>query len=223
MAYLPNRRPAQGGVYAPGQTPPIFDRSQMAGQMGYGGGGYHPGQTPPFPQGGPAHPMGHQAGQMPYDTPNPYQGYGMGSWFQHLGNQFDTGSSIPTGGFGLSAQQKTALNPFMHDLRQAVGQGRFGGEGGATDPLSLDTSGGVLKALQSLGVDTGNQGAFGLSQDQQSQFLHSLQQFVNGINRQIGPGGPPNRHPGPVPPPPPAGQFPGQYSPGYSPHIPPGY
>lgn len=192
---LPNRM--HHGYYPnnPGQSPPIFDRRQIQ----------QPVQTGQIPGGQlPARPVPGGGGG--------YQGYGIGNMFQRMGNQFDVGSSVPTGGFGFDAQQKAALAPLLQQLpglinnqpgrNQGSGQNVMGPHGG------FDASGGILKALQSLGVDTGNIQGFGIGGDQRQQFLHSLQDFVTGIANR-----PPNRRP--------SGHFPGEDSPGHGGHRPP--
>lgn len=167
-----------------------------------GHGGWGPGGGPPGPyQQIPATPMPGPGG-------NPgYQGFGMARMFQNLGNKYDVGSSTPTGGFGFTGQQKTMLNPYLQQLPGLIGQrmvqqeGPSGGPVGRPQDFNLDMSGGILKALQSLGVDTGNRQTLGIGGDQRDQFMHSLQQFINGINRNFDQGGgggphhPPNRRP----------------------------
>lgn len=223
----PNRR------YPGGQTPPIFDRSKMrpplpqvpglppvghqwdAGHGGWQGPGNGPmggmGPPQPVPGGGMGQPQG---------VPG-YGGYGIANMFQRLGHQYDVGSIVPTGGFGFDQGQKGALAPFLQQLPGILGQrltqreGPSGGPVGGIQPFELDSSGGVLKALQSLGVDTGNSQGLGIGGDQRAQFMHSLQDLITSLNTKYagGDGGPPNRRP----------DFPGRYSPGYrNPNI-PGY
>jgi hypothetical protein len=164
----------------------------------------------------PARPVPGPYGQQPAHQlpgqPVPYHGYGIGGLFQNLGKQFDVGSSIPTGGFGFDAQQKAALAPLLQQLPGLInGPGRGRGDGGVMGPHGgLDMSGGILGALRSLGVDTGDMQGLGIGGDQRQQFMHSLQDFVTGIaNRPM-----PNRRQ--------PGRFPGRDSPGHrNPNIPP--
>lgn len=202
---LPNRM--HQGYYPnnPTQSPPIFDRSQLPGQ---GPMQQHRIDTP-FP-GHPGRPPG--PGELPgQHAPSGYQGYGIANMFQRLGSQYDVGSVVPTGGFGFDAQQKTALQPLLQQLPGLVnGPGRQGE--GFRNPLPdhMDTSGGILQALRSLGVDTGNMEGLGISGDQRAQFMHSLQDFVTGIANRP----PPNRRP--------PDHFPGRDSPGHRNQGPPG-
>lgn len=189
MAMMPNRRP--------GQTPPIFDRTkmQLPGQpvppiYGQGGGA----------SGGAGQPHGRTEGQggtggrdIPVPGSSGYHGYGIAGMFQNLGKQAGVGSVVPTGGFGFDRFQKTALNPYMQQLGDLMPGNNY----------QLDMSGGIARALQSLGINTQlvqHQGGFGIGGDQRAAFLNSLQDLVNGLNAQQGPANPPaNRHPHPMP------------------------